>query len=70
MRIREIVFSNEEDNPWTVSVTLTDGKLSHDAQTLLNAMRSNAHRTEMEEDKAQGSVKITFYVYMFEKSDD
>ncbi len=68
--VREIAFSKEEDNPWTVSVILAEGELSHDAQTLLSAMRSNAHHTEMTEDKAKGTMQITFFVYTFTENDE
>ena len=60
------VFSAEGENPWTVSVTFSDGELSRNAQTLLRAMRSNAHRTEMTEDGVPGRVRITFFVYTIE----
>ena len=68
--VQEIRFSDEKENPWTVSVVLSDGELSHDAQTLFGAMRSNAHRTEMDEDKEKSMLQITFFVYTFEKTDE
>ena len=57
-------FSDEDANPWTVSVTLRDGMLPRSVQVTLAAMRSNAHRTEME--RHGDDTTVTFFVYCFE----
>ena len=62
--IKGPVFSDDDANPWTVSVTLRDGMLSRSAQTTLAAMRSNAHRTETQRHGKE--MTITFFVYCFE----
>lgn len=63
--VKEVLFRDEDANPWSVCVKFSDGELSHDGQTILNAMRSNAHRTEMAESK--GMTQISFYVYCMEE---
>ena len=68
--MREIAFSKEEENPWMVSIMLTEGELSHGAQMLLSAMRSNAHRTEMSKDEPKEIIQITFFVYTFSGDDE
>ena len=57
-------FSDDDANPWWVSVTLRDGMLSRSAQTTLAAMRSNAHRTETQMHGKE--MTVTFFVYCFE----
>ena len=59
-----ISFAPDDMNPWVASVLFSGGELSGNAQTLLSAMRSNAHRTEMVVDG--DAVQITFYVYTFD----
>lgn len=60
-----ISFTPEDVNPWVASVTFSGGELSENGQTLLSAMRNNAHRTEM---VVNGdTVQIMFYVYTFEE---
>lgn len=63
--VKEVLFRDEDANPWSVCVKFADGELSHDGQTILNAMRSNAHRTEMGE--YSGMTQISFYVYCMEE---
>ena len=60
-----ISFTPDGTNPWVASVTFSGGELSENGQTLLAAMRSNAHRTEMVVDGS--TVQIMFYVYTFEE---
>lgn len=60
--VRVITISDDEADPWSVSVTMKGGELSHDAQVILNAMRSNAHHTDMTEN-GDGAVSITFYYH-------
>lgn len=60
-----VSFSPDDANPWTAAVDFRDGELSENSQILLQAMRSNAHRTEMREEN--GAAKITFYVYTLEE---
>lgn len=64
--IRDMAFSDNDANPWAATISFSSGELSHNAQVLLDAMRSNAHRTEMTEDN--GAVQITFYVYTLEEN--
>lgn len=58
-------ISGWNDNPWWVRVTMTDGELTDNAQTILNAMRDDAHHTEME-DNEDGTVSVTFYYHCLE----
>ena len=58
------VFSDDDANPWWVSITLRDGMLPRSAQTTLAAMRSNAHRTETQMHGKE--MTVTFFVYCFE----
>lgn len=60
-----ISFTPDDMNPWVASVKFSGGKLSDNGQTLLCAMRNNAHRTEMAVDG--DAVQIMFYVYTFEE---
>ena len=62
---RSISFSSDDTNPWTASVTFSGGELSGNGRTLLRAMRSNAHRTEMHPDG--NNLQIIFYVYTLEE---
>jgi len=64
--IRSIAFSDDDANPWVVTISFSSGELSHNAQVILNAMRSNAHQTEMAEYNGV-AVRITFYVYTLEE---
>jgi len=59
-------ISGWRDNPWWVRVTMTDGELSDNAQTILNAMRDDAHHTEME-NNGDGTVSVTFYYHCLEE---
>ena len=61
----QISFTPDGTNPWAVSVTFSGGELSGNGRTILRAMRSNAHRTEMLPDG--DSVRIIFYVYTLEE---
>jgi len=63
--VESITFTPNDTNPWAAGILFSAGELSENAQTLLNAMRSNAHRTEMTEDN--GMVQITFYVHTLEE---
>ena len=50
------------------SVTPRDGMLPRSVQMTLAAMRSNAHRTEME--RHGDDITVTFFVYCFETDRD
>ena len=67
MRQESCVISMEESDPgaepWTVSLVLTDGKLSAEGCNTLAKMRSNAHRAELVKCPEGGLEKIIFYVY-------
>jgi len=58
-------ISGWRDNPWWVRVTMKDGELTDNAQTILNAMRDDAHHTEMEHNE-DGTVAVTFYYHCLE----
>ena len=62
---RSVTFTPDDANPWAASVTFAGGELSGNGRTLLRAMRSNAHRTEMLPDG--DNVQIKFYVYTLEE---
>ena len=64
--IRDMAFSEDDANPWVATISFSSGELSHNAQVLLDAMRSNAHQTEMAEYNGV-VVRITFYVYTLEE---
>ena len=61
----DISFTSDDTNPWTASVTFSGGELSANGRTLLRAMRSNAHRTQMLSDGDKMVIK--FYVYTLEE---
>ena len=44
---------------------MRDGELSDSAQTILNAMRDDAHHTGMEHND-DGTVSVTFYYHCLE----
>ena len=58
-------ISGWRDNPWWVRVTMTDGELTDSAQTILNAMRDNAHHADMVQND-DGTVSVTFYYHCLE----
>ena len=61
-------ISGWRDNPWWVRVTMRDGELSGSAQTIIEAMRDNAHHTAMEHNDA-GTVSVTFYYHCLEEKE-
>ena len=63
--VSDVFFCHGEDNPWYASVFFYEGKLSHDGQVILSAMRNNAHKTDIAEH--DGVTQITFYVYCMEE---
>ena len=63
--VKGMEVADDDANPWTVTVTMTDGELSRSAQTLLNAMRSNAHKTELAVKNRM--AQIVFFVYCLEE---
>ena len=60
-------ISGWRDNPWWVRVTMTDGELTDAAQTILRAMRDNAHHTDMEQND-NGTVTVAFYYHCLEEA--
>ena len=62
-----ISFTPDEMNPWVASVIFSGGEISENGQTLLAAMRNNAHQTEMIVDGNGNTIQIMFYVYTFEE---
>ena len=63
--VNGVAVSDENANPWSISIMFSAGDISHDGQVILSAMRNNAHRTEMSENN--GDTRITFYVYCMEE---
>ena len=61
------VISGWNDNPWWVRVTMTDGELTDSAQTILRAMRDNAHHTDMVHND-NGTVTVAFYYHCLEEA--
>ena len=61
-------ISGWRDNPWWVRVTMRDGELTDNAQTILNAMRDDAHHTDMENND-DGTVSVTFYYHCMEEEE-
>ena len=61
------VISGWNDNPWWVRVTMTDGELTDSAQTILRAMRDNAHHTDLTPN-ANGTVTVAFYYHCLEEA--
>lgn len=59
-------ISGWNDNPFWVRVTMTDGELTENAQTIMNAMRDDAHHTAMESNE-DGTVSVTFFYHCLEE---
>lgn len=62
-------ISGWNDNPWWVRVTMRDGELTDNAQTIMEAMRNDAHHTEMESND-DGTVSVTFYYHCLEEKEE
>lgn len=60
-------ISGWNDNPWWVRVTMTDGELTDSAQTILRAMRDNAHHTDLTHND-NGTVTVAFYYHCLEEA--
>ena len=58
-------ISGWRDNPWWVRVTMTDGELSDSAQTILRAIRDDAHRTDITHNP-DGTVTVGFFYHLLE----
>lgn len=60
----EKVSATDDEEPWVLTITFSEGELTEFTQNRLKAMRQNAHKTEME--TKDGKVQIQFYVYTVE----